>query len=188
MIHSPLTGNHQARSRPKTLRFGTCAAVYGYRCYDPLTGRWPSRDPIGERGGINLYGFVGNDGVNRLDFLGKISIFDDIGGTGGTGQLFPPIEEDDPNEHFPEDPNFKYLGTCNYKCTLIGDGKGSTCPYNCRLTGGDAREYCPPTLDSSNTKNPLTSDQCPGDCEKSFTYNEEVFGHPGNKWPNNSNN
>jgi len=31
---------------------------------------WPSRDPIGERGGINLYGFVGNDGVNRIDLLG----------------------------------------------------------------------------------------------------------------------
>ena len=43
---------------------------YGYRYYDPVTGRWPSRDPIEERGGVNLYGFVGNDGVNRLDYLG----------------------------------------------------------------------------------------------------------------------
>jgi len=31
---------------------------------------WPSRDPIGEEGGINLYGFVGNDGVNKWDILG----------------------------------------------------------------------------------------------------------------------
>ena len=43
---------------------------YGYRWYDPLTGRWPSRDPIGEQGGVNLYGFVGNDGVGRVDVLG----------------------------------------------------------------------------------------------------------------------
>jgi RHS repeat-associated protein len=43
---------------------------YSYRWYDPVTGRWPSRDPIGEEGGINLYGFVGNDGVTRWDFLG----------------------------------------------------------------------------------------------------------------------
>jgi hypothetical protein len=43
---------------------------YGYRWYDPVTGRWPSRDSIGEAGGINLYGFVGNDGVNRRDYLG----------------------------------------------------------------------------------------------------------------------
>jgi RHS repeat-associated protein len=44
--------------------------IYGYRWYDPLTGRWPSRDPIGERGGLNLYGFVTNDGVNRVDDTG----------------------------------------------------------------------------------------------------------------------
>jgi len=45
-------------------------AYYGYRYYDPVTGRWPSRDPIEEAGGINLYGFVGNDGVNTADVLG----------------------------------------------------------------------------------------------------------------------
>ena len=43
---------------------------YGYRYYDPSTGRWPSRDPIGEDGGMNLYAFVGNDGVYRCDFIG----------------------------------------------------------------------------------------------------------------------
>ena len=43
---------------------------YGYRWYDPVTGRWPSRDPIEESGGINLYGFVGNNGVNAWDYLG----------------------------------------------------------------------------------------------------------------------
>jgi RHS repeat-associated protein len=43
---------------------------YGYRYYDPVTGRWPSRDPIEEQGGINLYGFVGNNGVNKLDLFG----------------------------------------------------------------------------------------------------------------------
>ena len=45
-------------------------AYYGYRYYDPKTGRWPSRDPIEEEGGLNLYGFVGNDGVNWWDRLG----------------------------------------------------------------------------------------------------------------------
>jgi uncharacterized protein RhaS with RHS repeats len=46
---------------------------YAYRYYDPLTGRWPSRDPIEERGGVNLFGFVGNNGVNRWDYLGLAS-------------------------------------------------------------------------------------------------------------------
>jgi RHS repeat-associated protein len=41
-----------------------------YRAYDPVTGRWLSRDPIGERGGINLYGYVLQDPVNGIDPLG----------------------------------------------------------------------------------------------------------------------
>lgn len=43
---------------------------YGYRFYDPSLGRFINRDPIGESGGTNLYGFVGNGPVNRSDFLG----------------------------------------------------------------------------------------------------------------------
>jgi hypothetical protein len=50
---------------------------------DPLTGRWPSRDPIEERGGLNLYGFVGNDGVNRWDVLGHESGIGVGAGAGG---------------------------------------------------------------------------------------------------------
>ncbi|MCX6866825.1 MAG: hypothetical protein NTV46_11540, partial [Verrucomicrobia bacterium] len=49
-------------------------ADYGYRYYDPLTGRWQSRDPIEEEGGVNLYGFVRNDGGNKLDYLGLIEL------------------------------------------------------------------------------------------------------------------
>ena len=45
---------------------------YGYRYYDPVTGRWPSRDPIEEQGGANLYGFVGNGAVDRHDYLGQL--------------------------------------------------------------------------------------------------------------------
>ncbi len=43
---------------------------YGYRYLSPMLGRWPSRDPIGIRGGINLYEFVENNGVNGTDILG----------------------------------------------------------------------------------------------------------------------
>jgi hypothetical protein len=38
-------------------------------CLDEVSF-WPSRDPIEEAGGYNLYGFVGNDGVNSWDYLG----------------------------------------------------------------------------------------------------------------------
>ena len=39
-----------------------------------MTGRWPSRDPIGESGGDNLYAFVGNDPNNEIDSLGLIKV------------------------------------------------------------------------------------------------------------------
>ena len=34
------------------------------------TGAWVNRDPIGEKGGLNLYGMVRNDAVNFADVLG----------------------------------------------------------------------------------------------------------------------
>jgi len=43
---------------------------YGYRYYNADSGRWPSRDPIEEAGGLNLYGMIGNDPVNFMDVLG----------------------------------------------------------------------------------------------------------------------
>jgi len=46
--------------------------MYKYRHYSPELGRWPSRDPIEESGGINLYAFVGNDPIGRWDRLGLL--------------------------------------------------------------------------------------------------------------------
>jgi RHS repeat-associated protein len=51
---------------------------YGFRYYDPETGRWPSRDPIEEEGGINLYSFVGNDPLNFYDYLGFYTLGDAV--------------------------------------------------------------------------------------------------------------
>ncbi|WP_345783019.1 RHS repeat-associated core domain-containing protein [Coraliomargarita parva] len=46
-------------------------AEYGFRYYDPTTGRWPSRDPVEEEGGISLYCYVFNAPVNIFDVLGE---------------------------------------------------------------------------------------------------------------------
>jgi len=43
---------------------------YGYRYYNPSTGRWISRDPIEEQGSWNLYQFVHNTPVRSVDVLG----------------------------------------------------------------------------------------------------------------------
>ena len=48
----------------------TGLVYYGFRYYDPELGRWLSRDPLEEEGGLNLYGFVGNEPIGRWDALG----------------------------------------------------------------------------------------------------------------------
>jgi RHS repeat-associated protein len=59
-----------AREGTKIYDDETDLAYYGYRYYNPSTGRWLSRDPIGENAGKNLYGFIFNNLVNCVDGLG----------------------------------------------------------------------------------------------------------------------
>jgi RHS repeat-associated protein len=71
----------------------TGSSYYGYRFYSPCTGRWITRDPLGEDGGINLYGFVGNNAINFVDLWGLASVTTDM--QNGTTTFDPR----------PEDPN-----------------------------------------------------------------------------------
>jgi RHS repeat-associated protein len=43
---------------------------YGRRYYSPSQGRFLGRDPKKEKGGLNLYGFCGNNSINQWDVLG----------------------------------------------------------------------------------------------------------------------
>jgi len=43
----------------------------GYRSYSPSLGRFVSRDPIGEEGGIHAYAFVENAPTHNVDKLGR---------------------------------------------------------------------------------------------------------------------
>ena len=58
------------RFSTKSIDSTTGLYYYGNRWYDPFTGRWPSRDPIGERGGVNLYGFLYNSTPSWIDRQG----------------------------------------------------------------------------------------------------------------------
>ena len=73
-----LTGT-QAAANP--FRFSTKATepesglvYYGYRYYNPATGRWINRDPSEEDGGVSLNGFVGNHPQNATDPNGLYEI------------------------------------------------------------------------------------------------------------------
>ena len=49
---------------------GTGLYYYGYRFYAPRLGRWLSRDPLAEKGSLNLYNFASNNPVARFDPFG----------------------------------------------------------------------------------------------------------------------
>jgi RHS repeat-associated protein len=56
-------------SQTGLMRFGT-------RDYDPETGRWTVKDPIGFKGGdTNLYGYVGNSPINFVDLWGEAKVY-----------------------------------------------------------------------------------------------------------------
>jgi RHS repeat-associated protein len=46
---------------------------FGYRYYSPELGRFISRDPIEEEGGLNLFAYVANDPQNETDYLGLLA-------------------------------------------------------------------------------------------------------------------
>jgi RHS repeat-associated protein len=66
-----------AASRGESIGFGgqwgnytdpeTGLLCLGHRYYDPGTGRFLNRDPIGYAGGENLYGYAGNNPINEID-------------------------------------------------------------------------------------------------------------------------
>jgi RHS repeat-associated protein len=73
----PLAKANPVRFSSELLDTASGCYYYGYRYYNPDTGRWLSRDPIGELGGVNLYA-VSHNMVNQVfDYLG-LSVFEDI--------------------------------------------------------------------------------------------------------------
>ena len=69
-LTGPAANQNPFRFSTKRTCNTTDLVLYEYRAYNPVLGRWQNRDPLGERGGINLYSFVQNDGVNWFDDSG----------------------------------------------------------------------------------------------------------------------
>jgi len=60
------------------LLYGVSLAREAQAFYNPSTGRWLSRDPIHENGGLNLYEFTINNPESFYDYLGEDTVSDDL--------------------------------------------------------------------------------------------------------------
>jgi RHS repeat-associated protein len=67
---------------------------YGYRCYNDTMGRWNSRDPIQETGGLNQYTFISNYPIVWRDFLGAVRFRTEIMSQDGKGTDFGTPKKD----------------------------------------------------------------------------------------------
>ena len=81
----PSTSSNPYRFSTKYQDDETDLLYYGFRFYSPEMGRWASRDPVGEKGGMSLYGFIENDSVGAIDPLGKhaYNVYRQLGLPGG---------------------------------------------------------------------------------------------------------
>lgn len=72
------TGSHATtnpwRWASKSLDPETGLVYFGLRYYDPATGQWLSREPLGEGESLNLYAYCHNDPINRVDVLGAAEV------------------------------------------------------------------------------------------------------------------
>ena len=77
-------GNVTSDTSPGFQPFGFAGGLYdtdtglvhfGARDYDPVIGRWTTRDPLGFAGGdTNLYGYVSSNPISGLDPTGLVNL------------------------------------------------------------------------------------------------------------------
>ncbi len=70
----PKANSNPWRFQTKYLDEETGLYYFGKRYYDPITGQWLSREPLGESESVNLYTLAGNDPVNHVDKLGLATV------------------------------------------------------------------------------------------------------------------
>ena len=120
---------------------GTGLYYYRARYYSPRLKRFVSEDPIGFAGGINMFVYVGNSPINKIDPFGLYESGD--GPNPPSDGFYGPMPE------WPE-PNPNGLA-CSAVCGL---GKGLMCTSIGLATGGYGGLIC----------NVITTPACPAIC------------------------
>ncbi len=72
-VEGPYAATNPFRFSTKYTDNETGLVYYGLRYYSPSLGRFINRDTLGEKGGVNLYGFTENNPLNSFDYLGMIT-------------------------------------------------------------------------------------------------------------------
>ena len=97
----PYASRNPFRFSTKSFDDETGFGYWGYRYYWPKLGRWLSRDPIGELGGVNLYAYAQNSPAAAIDPLGQYCVMGNP--CGGPG-------DPDPCPQTPANPSPIYPG------------------------------------------------------------------------------
>jgi RHS repeat-associated protein len=71
-MSGPLSEANLYRFSSKEWHEKSGLVYYLYRYYEPSLQRWINRDPVSERGGINLYAYVANNPVDLVDPFGFV--------------------------------------------------------------------------------------------------------------------
>ncbi|MGH8307178.1 MAG: RHS repeat-associated core domain-containing protein [Gammaproteobacteria bacterium] len=112
-----------------------------FRDYDPTIGRYIESDLIGLRGGINTYGYVGQDPLGGVDPFGLIKIYGNWCGPNWTGGYTKEWNQMTPHEQQHAAPpvgpldaacerHDKCYASCRGKFPCSPDGR-SICFLNC---------------------------------------------------------
>ncbi|WOO40074.1 RHS repeat-associated core domain-containing protein [Rubellicoccus peritrichatus] len=162
---------------------------YGYRYYEPVTGRWLNRDPLGEFGGTNIYSAMLNNPVQFFDSDGRIVIAipivigvkltEVLGGIAVSGLLvYGAVEVATPDTDVPRPPVAPAPDVGIGLPPVPLDSEGNPIPLS--TTDNEVKPERKP--DPEPRPSPLripSTDQDKRNCKCSYAW---ITKKPGNKW------
>jgi RHS repeat-associated protein len=135
-------GTNPFRFSTKYTDSETGLPYFGYRYYNPETGRWINRDPIEENGGLNLYAYVDNMPSKNIDING-LAIYKCIRktdfGIGNHAYLWSDPSSGGHKSCGMSNSSGKGGDQMNNENDLGPNGKGQYCV---KISGSDGKEKC----------------------------------------------